>query len=374
LSGGVDKPYVGGQAVIEGVMMRSPRCLAIAVRRQDGTIVVREDAWISIWERLKFLRWPFFRGAVVLAESVYNGIQALNFAAAQAEVGAPAEGADDPTAQAQAKVQQATGQAPTPAPVVVEPEKAQGSALTIAVSFLMAIGLFVGLPHALAWLTGAAAGQPLDVDSFLFHLLDGLFKLAIFVAYIWGISLIPEIRRVFEYHGAEHKVVNVYENDMELSLENARRFTTFHARCGTSFLLFVLVLSIFMFAAVFPFIPKVSDVTVVNHLAMIFIKVPLMLPLAGFAYEINRFASRHPEQLWVQAIVAPGRLMQKLTTKEPSDDQLEIALAAMRAALAREAALVGVDAEAARAAAQQSAGTVAVFQDYGHFAASVSGH
>lgn len=373
MSGGVEKPYVGGQAVIEGVMMRSPRCLAIAVRRQDGTIVVREDAWISIWERLKFLRWPFFRGAVVLAESVYNGIQALNFAAAQAEVGAPSE-EGDAKAAAQAKVSQAVGATEPAAAPPSEEANAGGSAFTIFISFVMAIGLFVGLPHALAWLTGAAAGQPLDVDSFLFHLLDGLFKLGIFVAYIWGISLIPEIRRVFEYHGAEHKVVNVYENNLELSLENARRFTTFHARCGTSFLLFVLVLSIFMFAAVFPFIPKVSDVTLVNHLAMIFIKVPLMLPLAGFAYEINRFASRHPDQLWVQLIVAPGRLMQKLTTKEPSDDQLEIALAAMRAALAREAALQDVDAVAARASAKASAGKVEVFQDYGDFAASVSGH
>ena len=374
MSAGVDKPYVGGQAVIEGVMMRSPRCLAIAVRRPDGTIVVREDAWISIWERLRFLRWPLFRGAVILAESVYNGIQALNFAAEQAEAAAP-----DPDAAkdaAQAKVDQAVHGRPSPAPAPA-PEPAPGkggSAVTIFVSFLLAIGLFVGLPHALAWLTGEAAGQSLDVDSFLFHLLDGLFKLAIFVAYIWGISRIPEIRRVFEYHGAEHKVVNVYENGQELSLDNAKRFTTFHARCGTSFLLFVLVLSIFMFAAVFPFIPRVSDVTVVNHLAMIFIKIPLMLPLAGFAYEINRFASKHPDQLWVQGIVAPGRLMQKLTTREPSEDQLEIALAAMRAALAMEAALVDVGVEQARAHAKAQAGKIAVFQDYGHFAASVSGH
>jgi uncharacterized protein YqhQ len=345
-----DKPYVGGQAVIEGVMMRAPRSMAIAVRRPDGSIVVREDAWISIWEHLKFLRWPLLRGSVVLVESLYNGLQALNFAASHAML--DGEEPPDPT----------------------EDTSSGGSnALTMAFSFALAIGLFVGLPHLLAWGTGELAGAELGLDSFLFHLLDGLFKLAIFVGYISAISLIPEIRRVFEYHGAEHKVVNVYENELPLTIDNARAFPTFHARCGTSFILFVLVLSIFMFAVVFPFIPTVSDITVVNHLAMILIKVPLMIPLSGFAYEINRFAARHPEQLWVQLLVVPGRLMQKLTTKEPSDDQLEIALAAMQAALAREASLVDVDVAAAKAIkdAQPVGGHVAVFGSYGELAAAI---
>lgn len=370
-----DRPYVGGQAVIEGVMMRSPRCLAVAVRRADGTIVLREDAWISIWERLKFLRWPGFRGAVVLAESVYNGIQALNFAAEQSlveEDEATDASAPKPGDSAADVVAKKSGPAEVAPPA--EAGSKAGTAGTIAVSFAMAIGLFVGLPHFLAWASGAAVGAPLDVDTFAFHALDGLFKLLIFVGYIWGISLIPEIRRVFEYHGAEHKVVNVYENNEALSLDNAKRYTTFHARCGTSFMLFVLVLSILMFAMVFPFIPKVSDIAVLNHLAMIFIKVPLMFPLAGIAYEINRFAARHPNQLWVQGIVLPGRMMQKLTTKEPSDDQLEIALAAMQAALAREAALETVSAEQAKAAKAEDPSKVLVFRDFSEFAASFTGH
>lgn len=345
-----EKPYVGGQAVIEGVMMRAPRSMAIAVRRPDGSIVVREDAWISIWEQIKFLRWPLFRGAVVLIESLYNGLQALNFAAAHAMI--------DETPKERAPAEIETG---------------GSNALTMAFSFMLAIGLFVGLPHLLAWGTGELAGADLGVDSFLFHVLDGVFKLAIFVGYIAAISLIPEIRRVFEYHGAEHKVVNVYENELPLTVENARSFTTFHARCGTSFILFVLVLSIFMFAVVFPFIPTVSDITIVNHLAMILIKVPLMVPLAGIAYEINRYAARHPDQFWVQALVVPGRLMQKLTTKEPSDDQLEIALAAMQAALAREASLVNMDVATAKAMkhAQPVGGHVAVFGSYGELASAI---
>ncbi len=347
-----EKPYVGGQAVIEGVMMRAPRSMAVAVRRPDGSIVVREDAWISIWERLRFLRWPLLRGGVVLVESLYNGIQALNFAAAQLAEDGPDEGA--------------------------ERRRSRGSTGgTIALSFLMAIGLFVGLPHLMAWGAGAAVGRNLDVDTFAFHGLDGFFKILIFVGYIAGISMIPEIRRVFQYHGAEHKVVNVYENDLELTVDNARRFTTFHARCGTSFILFVLVLSIFMFAAVLPFVPKVSDITAVNHLAMIALKIPLMLPLSGLAYEINRYAARHPGAFWVQGLVLPGKLMQKLTTREPSDDQLEIALAAMRAALKREAELKSVDLAAARtiAQAQPLGGQVLVFKDYEAAAQAISaGH
>jgi uncharacterized protein YqhQ len=347
----VNKPYVGGQAVLEGVMMRSPRSLAVAVRRPDGTIVVREDAWVSIWERFKFLRWPFMRGAVVLIESLYNGIQALSFSALHAATEEDDGKKDKPD-------------------VKESPKSAVG---TIALSFLLAIGLFVGFPHLLTWGTGHATGIDLDVESFAFHAIDGVYKLIIFIGYIAGISLIPEIRRVFEYHGAEHKVVNTYENGDELTVENARKWTTFHARCGTSFILFVLMLSVFLFAAVFPFVPRISDVALLNHLAMIGLKIPLMIPLSGLAYEINRFASKHPKQIWVQALVLPGRLMQKLTTREPKDDQLEIALSAMRAALRREAELKTIDSTQAIAIAreQPSGGQVAYFRNFSELAAAI---
>jgi uncharacterized protein YqhQ len=347
-----NKPYVGGQAVLEGVMMRAPRSLAIAVRRPDGTIAVREDAWISIWERLKFLRWPLLRGSVILIESLVNGIQALNFSATQAAE----EESEDEKKQETAKVRSSAG-----------------TAGSIALSLVLAMGLFVGLPHLLTYGAGRASGTNLDVDTFAFHAIDGLFKIIIFVGYIAAISMIPEIRRVFQYHGAEHKVVNTYENGEELTVENAKRWTTFHARCGTSFVLFVLTLSIFLFAAVFPLIPRVSESVPLNHLAMIVIKIPLMLPLAGIAYEINRYASKHPQQLWVQALVLPGRMMQKLTTREPSDDQLEIALAAMRAALRREAELKTVDVESATAIAraQPTGGQVLVFRNYGEVASAM---
>ncbi len=355
----ISKPYVGGQAVIEGVMMRSPRALAIAVRRQDGTIVVRDDAWVSLWEKLTFLRWPFLRGSVVLIESLYNGIQALNFAAEQAGQGGSE--ADPSTAPS------------TPAAQDTDEAKKRGLAATIAVSFVLAFALFVGLPHVLAWGAGHALDIGSGVDTFWFHALDGLFKLMIFVGYIGGISLIPEIRRVFEYHGAEHKVVNAYETGDELTVENAAAHTTFHARCGTSFVLFVLVLSMFIFAAVLPALPRVSTHEALNHLGLVLIKIPLMLPLAGFAYEINRYAAKRPGQWWVQALVLPGRWMQKLTTKEPSADQLEIALAAMRAALVREQELVTADAATQEQVLRASpdGAQVLVFRNYRELAAAI---
>lgn len=363
-----NKPYVGGQAVIEGVMMRSPRSMAIAVRRPDGTIVVREEAWIGLFERWRFLRWPFLRGSAVLIESLYNGIQALNFSSLVQAQSLDERGAGPPEPRSAETPPRETAP-PAPAPTPSDKDKL-AIAATITVSFAIALGLFVALPHLLAWGAGIASGRDLGVDSFGFHALDGLFKIMIFVGYIWGIGRIPEIRRVFQYHGAEHKAINAYEHGQDLTVENARGWTTFHARCGTSFVLFVLVLSIFMFAAVFPLVPLVSHVPLVNHLAMVAIKIPLMLPLAGIAYEINRYAGNHPEQWWVQILVGPGRLMQQLTTREPTDDQLEIALASMRAALRREADLARLDLAAAEEAkrAEPLGGRVLVYRDFGEVA------
>lgn len=359
------RPYVGGQAVIEGVMMRGPRSLAVAARRPDGTIVIREDAWIGLFDRWPFLKWPFLRGTAVLVESLFNGIQALNFSSlVQAEAErSRAEAAGETVAPERAP------EVTVSAPHAPSQKDKAAIAATLALSFVLALGMFVALPHLLAWGTGVITKQDLGVDSFAFHALDGVFKIAIFVGYIWAISRIPEIKRVFQYHGAEHKAINVYENNLELTVANAKTFTTFHARCGTSFILFVLTLSIFVFAAIFPLIPRVSDITLLNHLAMVLIKIPLMLPLAGLAYEVNRYAAQHPGQFWVQAIVFPGRLMQKLTTQEPTDDQLEIALAAMRAALRREAEVAAKAPAVVRETA--AAPLVAVYKNFGEVVAEM---
>ncbi len=353
-------------------MMRAPKAMAIAVRRPDGTIVVRDDAWRPLVERLKFLRLPGIRGALVLAESIYNGVQALNFAAEQSEITTEPQDeiVTEQTESAEPTIQ--TISEPDREEILTPLEKLK-SAATVALSLSIALGLFVALPHLLAYGAGQLSGGNFDVDSFVFHLLDGVFKIAIFVGYIAGISLIPEIRRVFEYHGAEHKVVNLFEQGQTINLESARSSPTFHARCGTSFMLFVLVLSIFVFAAIFPMIPRVAENNILNHLAMVFIKIPLMFPLAGLAYEINRYASKHPDQAWVQLIVFPGRLMQKLTTKEPDDSQLEIAMVALRTALQREAQLQ----EAAGPATEtisRPASQVLVFNTFADTEALFPGH
>jgi uncharacterized protein YqhQ len=179
-------------------------------------------------------------------------------------------------------------------------------------------------------------GLALETTGFAFHLVDGVFKALIFLGYLGLISRLPDIRRVFEYHGAEHKSIWAYESGEELTVENAARHSRLHPRCGTSFLLIVLLVSIVLFAAVFPFIPRLAQNGLLNQLAMIAIKLPLMLPVAGIAYELQRWSSRPNCPRLIKWLVAPGLLMQRITTQEPSSDQLEIALAALRRALALE--------------------------------------
>ena len=316
------RPYIGGQAVLEGVMMRSPKSFVVAVRRPDKQIVVREQAWETLLGGIKPLRWPLFRGGIVLIESLWNGLSALNFSAEQAMPEERADGkADSPAAEA-------------PREATAKERAALGA--TMLVSLVLGLALFVGAPHLLTWLIGVLVGVPLDTSSFAFHAIDGAIKAALFVGYLAAISRIPDVRRVFEYHGAEHKAIWAYESGQPLTPESAAKFSTLHPRCGTSFLLLVLVLSILMFAVVFPFIPKVSDRAFLNQLAMIAIKLPLMLPLAGIGYELQRWSARPGAPKLLLLLVRPGLWMQRITTREPSMDQLEIAVLALGRALARE--------------------------------------
>jgi uncharacterized protein YqhQ len=307
-----EKINVGGQAVLEGVMMRSPRSFAVAVRRPNGDIVIREERWISIWDRLKFLKKPFLRGAIVMFEALYNGLSALSFSANEAAR------------------EEKEGE--------MEADALSPLALTFTIIFSLAFGLllFVGLPHALTWGVGRAAGTNLDVDSFAFHLIDGAIKLAIFIAYIWLISLLKEVRRVFQYHGAEHKSIFTYENGEELTVQNARKYTTYHPRCGTSFLIMVLLISIFIFAVVFPYVPKFSESVFVNQALNVLMKIFLMFPIAGLSYEFTKLSGKHPHNPVVKIFIQPGLWMQRLTTIEPDDDQLEVALVALKTSLWRE--------------------------------------
>ncbi|MCC7072810.1 MAG: DUF1385 domain-containing protein [Deltaproteobacteria bacterium] len=313
------RPVIGGQAVIEGVMMRSPKSLAIAVRRPDGGIVLREEAWLSFSARLPFLRWPLLRGATMLVESLYNGLLALNFSAS---VAFPEDSKEQKEAQKDAA-------------------KGNGALwVTMAVSLAFAFGLFKGVPHLSAWglgrLLGGEGDSALPMTSPLFHLVDGGIKLALFVGYIALISRMRDVKRLFMYHGAEHKSVHVWEAEEPLDVEHARGKSTAHPRCGTSLILLVIAVSIVVFAGVLPFVPVLSDNDFVQALFLLAVKLPLLLPIAGIAYEGQRLAARHPGSVLVRALIAPGMLMQRLTTREPGDAELEVALAALKKTVWRE--------------------------------------
>ena len=316
---------VGGQAVIEGVMMRSPRSFAVAVRRRNGDIVLREGPWHSIWERFRFLRWPFVRGGVVLVEALHNGMSALTFAANQA--------AEDDIEEHRAKG--GDGRAPD------APKELSKTAMTLTIVAALGIGLlfFLVLPHYLTWLLGVATGVESlkDGQSAPFHVVDGIIKLAFFVTYVWLISKIPDIRRVFQYHGAEHKAIYAYENGEALTVENAQKYTTLHPRCGTSFILIVVMMSILVFFAVLPWIPAFSEKGWLNQMLLVFLKIPLMFPIAGLAYETQKLSAKaSATNPFVRALIWPGLMLQKITTQEPTDAQVEVALVAVRKVLLRE--------------------------------------
>lgn len=338
---------VGGQAVIEGVMMRSARSFAVVCRRPNGEIVVKEDAWQPVWSRLRFLKWPFLRGGVALLEAMVNGIAALSFSANQQVLG---------EAEAEAAVAKASGDgastsAPTakagkskPAAAPAELSKA-AVVLMVITSIAMGMALFVGAPHLITWLLG------FDSSSVAFHAVDGAIKMVILLSYLGLIGLMPDVRRVFQYHGAEHKAIYTYEQGLPLTVDNAREQTRFHPRCGTSFLLIVITTSIILFALVLRF--PISGNKVVDNLAKIAIKIPLMFPVAGIAYEAIKLSGRFAQKnLFVRMLTAPGLLLQNLTTREPTDDQLEIALVSIRKTLWRERLL------AAEAAAAKASGAV----------------
>ncbi len=305
-----DKIAVGGQAVLEGVMMRSPKAMAVAVRKPDGSIVQLDEPWRGVSDRFPVLKKPFFRGVVTLVESLVNGLQALSYSAREAF---PEEnGSTESGGLSNLEL-----------------------VLTIAVAFAAAILLFVALPHGVAYVVGERFGMP--IETLGFHIVDGVVKVAVLVAYIYSISLMKDIRRVFQYHGAEHMSIHAYEAGEELTVENARRHTTFHPRCGTAFLLLVLVVSVFLFAAVFPLMPRLASGNIANQGLYILIKIPLIFPLAGATYELIKWGDKHKTKTAVKAIMAPGLALQKITTRPPSDDQIEVALAALKTALNREA-------------------------------------
>jgi uncharacterized protein YqhQ len=286
---------VGGQAVLEGVMMRGVSVWAVAVRSPEGQIEIESET-IKPWARRHRLwRVPVIRGVVALAESMKIGFKALAISAnAQLEE-------DDDGKQ----------------------EEIGGWlwGLTIFLSLAIAVGLFFVIPVGLTSLIKDQLGSAL-----LFWLVEGIVRTLIFIGYILAISKMRDLRRVFEYHGAEHKTISCYEAEDELTPERAKLYSRLHPRCGTSFLLIVMVLAIFVFAPIG--LPEWYWLLLSRILG-----IPL---IAGLSYEVIKWAGRNRRKAWVRAVMWPGLMLQNLTTREPDEEQLEVAIASLKAVLARE--------------------------------------
>ena len=287
---------VGGQAVIEGVMMRSPRSMAVAVRKPNGEIVVKRQGLTFFSEKSSLGKLPLLRGVLTLVAALVLGIQALNFSANQA----------------------------------LSEEEQETSSWTMSITFAVAlcfgVFLFFLVPLYLTkWMRFAI---PMISDSGLvFNLVDGVIRLIIFLLYLWGISFSKENRRVFQYHGAEHKSIFAFEAGEDLTVERVKGYSRLHPRCGTSFLLIVMVVSILVFALLphsLPFGYKVASRVVF---------IPL---IAGISYEIIRFADRKKEKKGVRYFIQPGLWLQRLTAHEPSDDQIAVAIRALQEVLELE--------------------------------------
>lgn len=322
------KPYIGGQALIEGVMMRSPSGLAVAVRRPDGQIVVREGPVAG--SSAPWRKWPLARGVVTLVESMSLGYKALQFSADQQMVGVASDGDDGEAAASVPASVPASGTA------AAAPTEGSGSSrLMMLVSMLFAIGLFVALPQGLAAGVSRLLGWELGVQDFAFHALTGGFKLMVLTGYMLFISRIEEIRRVFQYHGAEHKTIYAYEAGLPLTVANVKAQSPLHPRCGTTFLIVVVVISILVGSAVTPMVlPNAEGLA--GQVQTLALRISLLPLIAAIGYELQRFSARYLSTGPLRFVNYPGFLFQKITTREPDEKQIEVAIAAMESAAWRE--------------------------------------
>jgi uncharacterized protein YqhQ len=297
-----EKPLIGGQAVLEGVMLRSPDYYVTCVRNEKGKIISQTE---KIAPKPGWMKLPFIRGVTNLIEMLFIGIKTLTWSANQ---------------------------------ISDEDEKLSNTQLilTLAAAIGFAIFLFVALPYILSLLTSVKE----ESSPFLFNVIDGVIKIIIFLLYLYLISFMKDIRRVFEYHGAEHKVVYCYEADKEITLKNVKKFSTKHPRCGTSFLFIVLLIGIFVFAIIPPLVlsilPSFAYFPFLIRKIILFILRIAFIPLiASISYELLKLTSKHSKNPLVKLISLPGLLLQHITTKEPDDKQIEVAIKSMQLVLAK---------------------------------------
>jgi uncharacterized protein YqhQ len=290
-----DRLRVGGQAVIEGVMMRSPNSMAVAVRRPNGEIVVKRERLDFFSEKKFFSKLPLVRGVINLLSALVLGMKALNFSANQS---------------------------------LEEEQEVSSWTMGLTFTFALCFGIFLFFLVPLFLTKWLRFTIPMvSTSGILFNLVDGMIRLMIFLAYLWAISFFKEVRRIFEYHGAEHKSIFAFESGELLVADRVRNFSYLHPRCGTSFLLIVMVVSILVFALIphqLAFGYKVASRVVF---------IPL---IAGLAYEIIRFADQKRERKSMQYFIKPGLWLQRLTAREPSEDQIEVALRALHEVLELE--------------------------------------
>jgi uncharacterized protein YqhQ len=286
---------IGGQAVLEGVMMRGPSAWSVAVRKPDGVIAEVNRPIASVLLRHRWLRIPIVRGVVALGESLAIGFRAL---AISANYAAQEEGDDRE----------------------VQTELTRGQ-------LLFAFGIAIGFALLLFKVSPALITNWLPIESTgAFVVVEGLVRVTIFVAYLLLISLLPDLKRVFQYHAAEHKAINAYEAGAELEPERVAKYSLLHVRCGTAFLLYVMVVAIFVFA----FFGRPSWYWLIAS------RILLLPVIAGIAYEIIRFAGKHPQHPVLRLLLAPGLWLQRLTTREPTLDQIEVSIRALREVLRLE--------------------------------------
>jgi uncharacterized protein YqhQ len=288
---------IGGQAVIEGVMMRSPTHYATAVRTPEGRIVIQKTPFTSLVRRLRILNIPIVRGAFALLETLYIGVQSLAFSASQSS--------DENASRSKKRKLPAT----------------VGIVVSMTLALGLGLALFFYVPLLLTDILGVKNG-------IVFNLIDGVFRLAIFLLYVVAISRWKEMNRVFQYHGAEHMTIYAFESGEDLTAENARKYTTLHPRCGTSFLIVVMLVSVLVFI----FLGRPQSV---GDRLIRFAFIPL---IGGIAFEFIKLSAKPRFARWFKWAIWPGLVLQRVTTKPPTDDMLEVAIAALEASLDRRAA------------------------------------
>jgi uncharacterized protein YqhQ len=301
LEEGGEETLVGGQAVLEGVMMRSPHAWAIACRKPSGEISVHSEPLEKLSEKHKWMAWPVMRGVITLGHAMSLGFKALKFSANTA---LDELQADQP-----------------------QEKKLQVSGWVAAVNIIFSLGFFIFMYKFLPLVAATELKRvnPIFGEQIIFNLVDGVIRIGLFLLFIWGVSLFKDIRRVYEYHGAEHKTVYAFENRDPLEIANVQKYTTYHPRCGTSFLMTVMIISILIYTLV----------PVTTFWARFAVRIALLPVIAGVSYEIIRFAAKHRGSLFA-LMTAPGLWLQRVTTQPPADNQAECAIIALNQAMELE--------------------------------------